>query len=98
MTVMEHVPGVDLQHVLLLDPSEAPDKTDILRMVHNSVTEVSAILHEHNLVLEGPRTPNVMVAESTRSQEKRGLLVDFDCCGIHEEATYPFKMNQVDIR
>ncbi|KAF8599125.1 hypothetical protein BDV93DRAFT_609465, partial [Ceratobasidium sp. AG-I] len=96
MIVMEYVPGMDLDDYQDLKLSET--KIDTLRTVRHDVTDALAILHEHNLVFGDLRSPNVIVTESPRSPERKGMLVDFDWCGTHEEVTYPFGMNQVDIR
>lgn len=98
MIVMEYVPSMDLYDYLDLNPSGAPSKAATLETVREDVKRALDILHRHGLVFGDLRSPNVIVTEQAESRKARGMLVDFDWCGVDGEATYPFGMNQVDIQ
>jgi serine/threonine protein kinase len=58
------------------------------QLIFNQVEDAIGILHARNLVFGDLRHPNVMI-----TKDDRVLLVDFDWCGVHEEHTYSFTLN-----
>jgi len=80
MVVMDYVDGQTARQ-LYADGQLPPP-------IFDQVKESLVVLHEQKLVFGDLRYPNIMI-----SKEGRVLLIDFDWCGVHDEHTYPFTLN-----
>ncbi|KAG9118692.1 hypothetical protein FRC07_006668 [Ceratobasidium sp. 392] len=87
MIVMEYVKGRDLTEAGEIIPS----------CVRESIEEAISILHRHNIVFGDLRRPNVLAVEDADGHAVKGMLVDFDWCGINGQSRYPAAMNAKEI-
>ncbi|KAF8593537.1 hypothetical protein BDV93DRAFT_460931, partial [Ceratobasidium sp. AG-I] len=83
MIVMEKVKGESL-----VGHMPAPE------CVKKSVLAALELLHKHSIVFGDLQPSNVMAVKDDQGQPDRGMLVDFDWCGIEDKAKYPATMDK----
>ena len=68
-----------------------PDSRQDIEKIFQDVKSAVNLLHKEGYVFADLRLPNILAVKN--HTEWRGMLVDFDWCGMHDKDKYPLCMN-----